>query len=113
MPARRFEDPHGAEHVDLGVERRPFDGHADVGLGSEMEHDLRPYGVEDGIRLPYVGDVKLGAGGHVLARALGKVVERVRLVPAREQRVDEVRADESRPAGHDRAHFPMVGATCS
>jgi hypothetical protein len=35
--------------------------------------------------------------GHVLARALGEIVERLHLVPAVEKGVDEVRADEPRP----------------
>ena len=113
MTARCLEDLDRAEHVDLGVVGRTLDGHAHVGLGGEVEDDLRPHGVEDGVRLADVGDVQFRAGGHVLARALGEIVERVCLVAAGEQCVDEVRADESRPAGHDRAHFPMVGATCS
>ena len=113
MPARGLEDPDGTEHVDLCIERGALDGHPDVCLRGEVEHDLRPNGVEDDVRLADVGDVQFRVGGHVLERALGEIVERVRLVTAGEQRVDEVRADEPCPPGHDRAHFPMVGATCS
>ncbi len=113
VPARRLEDPDRSEHVDVGVVRREVDGHPDVGLGGEMEHDLRPHGVEHRVRFPDVGDVQLRRGGDVLARAFREIVEGVYLVPALEQRVDEVRSDEPCPPGHDRAHFPMVEATCS
>ena len=43
---------------------------------------------------------------EVLALAGREVVERRHLVAAREQRIDDVRADEPGPPGHERAHGP-------
>ena len=58
-----------------------------------------------------VGDARLVqpcAGGQraveVLAPAGGEVVDDADVVAALEQGVDEVRADEAGPAGHERAH---------
>ena len=113
VPARGLEDPDRSEHVDVGIVGRAVDRHADVGLGGEVEHDLRLHGVENRVRFPDVGHVQLRRGRDVLARAFREVVERVHLVPAVDKRVDEVRSDEPCPPGHDRAHFPMVEATCS
>ena len=102
--AGRLEDVHRADDVDLGVEHRPLDRGADVGLGGEMQDDVRPQlGSErlDG-GIADVELVELGAGGEVLARAGREVVDDVHLVPAREQRVDDVRADEARSACDER-----------
>ena len=104
--ASGFEDAHRPDDVDLGVEDGPLDRRADVGLGGEMEDDVGPElsaerfdgGVAD------VELVELGAGGEVVARAGGEVVDDVHLVAAREQRVDDMRADEARAACDERPH---------
>ena len=41
---------------------------------------------------------------HVLALPIREVVEDVNLVAAREQRLDDVRADEARAPCHDHPH---------
>ena len=46
--------------------------------------------------------------GDPLALPLREVVEDVHLVAAREQRVDDVRADEAGPPGDDRPHAPRI-----
>src|SRR3954452_5963279 len=79
-----------------------------------MEDCLRPHRVEDRVRPTDVGDVQLGGGGDVLALALREVVEDVDLVPALEQRLDHVRADEARAPGYERPHAPRIlGSSCS
>ncbi len=113
VAAGGLEDADRAEDVHVRVERGLLDRHAHVRLCGEMEHRFRPHRVEHFVRRADVGDVQLGEGGNVLAHALGQVVQRVHLVPAGQERVDEVRADEPRPPGHDHPHFPMVGRTCS
>ena len=55
-------------------------------------------------RLPDVALVQRRAVGDVLAPAGREVVDHVHLVAAREQRLDDVRADESRSSGDDRPH---------
>ena len=105
--ASGLEDVHRADDVDLGVEDRPLDRRTDVGLRGEMEDDVRPElraerldrGIAD------VELVELGAGGEVLARAGREVVDNVHLVPAREQRVDDMGADEPRAACDERTHY--------
>ena len=105
--ASRLEDVHRADDVDLGVEDGPLDRGADVGLGGEMQDDVRPkLGSErlDG-RIADVELVELGAGGEVVARAGREVVDDVHLVPAREQRIDDVGADEAGAACDERTHY--------
>ena len=95
-----LERVHRADHVHLGVECRPLHRRADVGLRGEVEDDV-------GVRLERRADVVLqqrGGGVDVLAATRAEVVEHDHLVPARDQGVDEVGADEAGPAGDERAH---------
>src|SRR5438874_11358082 len=100
---RRLEHSHRPEHVHLGVVIGPLDRGADVGLGGEVDAELRPHRLEQrpGVRAD-VADVQLGAGGHFLAAARDERVEHVHLVAAGEQRRRDMRADEARPACHHR-----------
>ena len=102
--AGRLEHAQRPQHVHLGVEVGPLDGGADVGLRGEVEDRLRTGLGEDVVeRLPDVSLVEDGRVGHVQAVAGGEVVDDVDLVAARQQRLDEMRADESR-ACDDRSH---------
>ena len=102
MATRRFEDANGAEHVHLGVLDRVLDRDAHVRLRGEMEHGLGPNGVEDVVeRLADVAHVELGAGCDVLLLAVDERVDHGDLVAPRDERVDDVRADESRASGDD------------
>jgi hypothetical protein len=85
-----LEDPQGPEDVHVRVVVGPLDRRAHVGLGGEMEHEVRPHHVEDRVRVPDVPNVELGAGGDVSGLALREVVEDVHLVAARDQRIGDV-----------------------
>jgi hypothetical protein len=66
-------------------------------LGSHLLDDRRhPLAVDD-VELDQARGWR-----HAAALAGGEVVDHRHLVATREQRVDEVRADEAGPAGHDR-----------
>jgi dTMP kinase len=68
---------------------------------------VRPGFVEDATRIrPNVALAELRTRRDVLPLPPRQVIEHVHLVPAREQRVDDVRADEARASGHDRPHAP-------
>ena len=95
--ARRLEHVHRPEHVHLRVEERLLDGGADVGLRGEVDDELGPELVEE--RAERLADVVLVHGRgrvQVLAPPGGEVVDDVHLVAARDERVDDVRADEAR-----------------
>jgi hypothetical protein len=95
------------EHIDFGVEVRPLDGDAHVRLRSEVEADLRP-GVGEGfLRGRDVRFDQPCAPVDVLAPTGGEVVEDGDLVPAGDERIYDVRADEARAACHDRPHGPL------
>ena len=84
----------------------PLDRDAHVDLGGEVEADLRPRVVEH-LAEP-VADVALDeprALGHVLALPVREVVDDRHLVAAREQRLDDVRADEPGAPCDDRPHW--------
>src|SRR5579864_756083 len=108
VPPRRLENADRAEHVHVGVERGIFDGDAHIHLGREMEHRLRSYCVEDRVRVANVADMELGFAGDPLALAPGKVVEDMDLVAARDQRIDDMRADEARAPGDNGPHAPRI-----
>jgi hypothetical protein len=55
-----------------------------------MKDSFRTDGVEDGVRVADVSDMKLSPGRDPLPLALRQVVEHVDLVAAREQRLDDV-----------------------
>ena len=83
--------------------RRPLDRDAHVHLGAEVKTDLgTQLGEELVQRLAQVGDDESHALGHVLALAVREIVERDHIVTAREQRLDDMRADEPRAPCDDR-----------
>ena len=101
--ARGLEHAHRPEHVDLGVVLRPLDRSADVGLGRQVNAELRPHGIEERCVVPAdVAEVQLGPGRNLLAAPRGERVEHVHLVAAGDQRLRDMRADEARSACHDR-----------
>ena len=105
MASSRLEDAHRPEHVDRGVLDRVLDRDAHVRLRREVEDGLGPNCVEEVVeRLADVADVQLGAAAHVLGRAVDERVDDGHLVAARDERVDDVRADEAGSSGHDRPH---------
>ena len=98
--ARRLQHAQQADDVDLGVEGRPLDRRDDVGLRGEMEDRVR-------LDLERIADVvlhKAGRGVDVLPPSGRQVVDDGDLVAARDERVHDVRADESRTSGDDRSH---------
>ena len=105
MVARRLEDADRSHHVDFRVEVRTRDRHAHVGLGREVEACVGPDGFENGqgVRAD-IRCVHHGVFRDVLALPRRQVVEDVHLVAAREQRLDQMRADEASTACHDRPH---------
>ena len=105
VAARGLEHAQRPEHVHLGVELGPLDGRADVRLGREVEADVRLRRVERGVRVAAdVALVQHGAGRDVLALPGREVVEHVHLVAAREQGLDDVRADEASAPCDERPH---------
>ena len=84
----------------------PVDRDAHVDLGAEVEADLRPR-VGEHLAEP-VAQVALHerhALGHVLALPVREVVHDRHLVAARQQRLDDVRADEPGAPCDDRSHW--------
>ncbi len=104
MPAGGLEHVNRPEQVDLGVEVRPLDGNAHVHLRGEMEADLRTGVCEDSRGSGEVGLDQPGAFVDVLVAARGEVVEDGDVVPTRDERIYNVRADEARSPCHDRPH---------
>ena len=110
--ASTLEDLDSAENVDLGVEHRPVDRDADVGLGGQVEDHLRAavaHQVDEITR----ADVKVvkshraaeGAGvGEVGERSRRQVVHDLDLVAFGEKAVDEIRPDEPSTSGHHCSH---------
>ena len=83
------------------------DRHPDVCLGSEVHDPLRSALADDRVeRLADVVHVQGRGSGHLLALALREIVDDVHLVAAREERLDDVRADESGTAGDERLASP-------
>ena len=111
MAARGLEDGDRREDVHFRVLDRALDRDANVDLRGEVEDDLRTNGVEKVVeRLADVADVQLGAGVDVLLRAADERVDDGDLVAARDERVDDVRADEPGSSGHDRPHGCILRA---
>ena len=85
---------------------RAVDRHAHVDLGGEVEADLRPRVLEDvGEPGAHVALDEPRALGHVLALPVREVVDDRHLVAARQQRLDDVRADEPSAPCDDRSHW--------
>jgi hypothetical protein len=104
VPAGGLEHVNRPEQVDLGVEVRPVDGYAHIHLRGEMEADLRTGVGERFLGSGEVGLDQPGALVDVLAPARGEVVEDGDVVPTRDERIYDVRADEARSPCHDRPH---------
>jgi len=105
MPSRGLEHADRADDVHLRVLDGPLDRDTHVSLGREVEDRLRPRLVEDVVEwLADVTDVELGLRRDVLARSADERVDDGDLVPARDERVDDVRADEARASGHHCPH---------
>ena len=73
-----------------------------VGLRGEVEDDVGARRASMPSRMSRSTNV--AAGVDVLALAEGEVVDDDDVVAARDERVDEVRADEAGASGDDRAH---------
>ena len=72
---------------------------------ARWKHGLRSHRVEEVVeRLADVAHVQLGAAGDVLLLAVDERVDDGDLVAARDERIDDVRADEAGSSGHDRPH---------
>ncbi len=84
--ARRLEHVERAEDVHLGVEDRLLHRRSDVGLRSQVEHEV---GVERERFADVVLD-QLRAGIDELTPSRGQVVDDGHLVAARDERVDDV-----------------------
>ena len=108
---RRLEDAHSPDDVDLGIEGGPLDRGADIGLGREVEDDVRPklraQRLDGGI--PDVELMEHSAGGEVVSRTGREVVDYVHLIPAREQGVDDMRTDEACATCYERPHARQRG----
>ena len=89
-----------AAHVDLG-------GEVEDRLGRDGDHELGERGA-----VAHVGALEPGArrerAGEVRLAAAGEVVDDRHRIAAREQRVDEMRADETGAAGDERLHAARV-----
>src|SRR5204862_1667417 len=111
--ARRLEHPDRADDVDGCIEIGPLDRHAHVDLRAEVEAHVGPHLREQ--RSGSGADVAhvqlCVAPRQVLALAARQVVEHVDLVAAREEGVDDVRADEARASCHDRPQAPYGTAS--
>ena len=104
-----FQDPHGSEHVHVGVLDRPFDRDAHVGLRREVEDGLRPHGVEHVVeRLSDVADVELSTGCDVVLRAVYERIDDGDLGTLCDECVDDMRADEAGSSGDDGPHIRIL-----
>jgi hypothetical protein len=109
--ARRPEHVGGAADVDRGVEGRVLERLADVDLGGQVEDGLGPTLGGQRAQRRGVADVELDQLGARRQRPLEvdqasgrEVVDDRHLVPARQQSVDQIRADKSRAAGDQASH---------
>ena len=110
---RRLEQGLGADHVGAEEPAGLEDGQAVVGLRGEVDDDLGPLALEDPLHQLEVADVAFDEADPVpdgLERrqggGVGEDVEHDELVTRmrRHPVVDEVRADEAGPAGHQQSH---------
>ena len=108
-----LEDVQRSEHVHLGVEDGLRDRGSDVRLRRQVDDELGPDLVEQAVE--GLADVVLvhRRGGDVLAAPGGEVVDDVDLVAALDQRIDDVRPDESRSPGDDGPHRRILEGRCS
>ncbi len=109
--ARCLQHVGGAADVDRGVEGRVLERFADVDLGGEVEDRLGLAVGGDLAQRPAVADVELEQLSARRQRSLevdpppgDEVVDDRHLVAAHEQRVDQIRADESRSASYQAPH---------
>jgi hypothetical protein len=109
MKAGGLEQDRRARDVDGGVEARRRDGSAHVDLRGKVKDDVRwLLGKDpiDRVRLTDVDLVQARIGVDVGAAAGCQVVEDRDGVILRDERIDEVRADEARSAGYQGVHAP-------
>jgi hypothetical protein len=99
--ACRLEHLHGADDVDRGIVVRPPHRGLDVGLRGEVEDNVGTGGV-DAVANVVLDEGRCGV--DVPALAGGEIVDDDHLVTPLHECIDEVRADEARTSGHDRAH---------
>jgi hypothetical protein len=105
MRPRRLEHLDRPEHVDGRIVRRSVNRDAHVDLGAEVEAELGPRLAEHlGETLSHVALDESHALGQVLALAVGEIVDDRHLVAARQQRLDDMRADEPCAPCDDRPH---------
>ena len=96
----------------FGVLDRILDRDADVGLRSEVEDRLGSHRREEVVeRLADVAHVELRSGRDVLLAAVDERVDDGDLDATRDERVDDVRADEAGASGHDRPHGRILSRT--
>ena len=112
-----LEHAEGAQDVHIGVEDRPSDRHPYVGLGGQVEDDLRST-AGDHLDQLAGADVELVEGelvgpigpgrGQVGQRPARQVVDHVDGMALGQEPVDQVRADEPGTAGHQRPHTGVL-----
>ena len=92
-----------------GVEVGTLDGGADVGLRGEMEAPPRaaPRRTTSSSGSRMSRSWSVAASGTFSRLPVARLSMTVHLVAAREQRLDEMRADEPRAPGDDRPHAPL------
>jgi hypothetical protein len=102
---RRLQHRDRPEHVHRRVVLRPVDRDAHVDLSRKVTAQLGPRLFED-LGQPFANVVHDEAHrlGDVLSLAVREVVDDRHLVAARQQRMNDVRADEARAPCHDSPH---------
>ncbi len=105
---RRFQDANGADNVDVRVEGRTLHRCPYVSLCREMEDHLGPEPAGKLLErlVTDVELVQLYPRRQVLTRSARKIVHDVDFGRLCNERIDEMRADESRPSGDDRSQLP-------
>ena len=105
MPARCLGDMQSSEHVDCAITSGIGHRRGHAGLRREVEDGSGAELVERRSQRRSVGDVdpRKGRWGRQPARvARREVVDDEHLVAVAHERVDDVRADEACPSGHQR-----------
>ena len=108
VPGRSLEHVDQSNAVDLGIEEGLADRPAHRHLRRLMADRIGPCRLEHAgnrLRIDDVGDMQRHAGGQVVARPAGEVVEHLDAVPRRQKPVDDMAANESGTAGDEDVHF--------
>ena len=107
VPDRSVEHVDQSNAVDLGIEEGLADRPAHRHLRRLMADCIGPCGLEhagDRLRIDDVSDMQRHAGGQVVARPAGKVVEHLDTVAGSQETVDDMAANESGTAGDKDVH---------